>query len=79
MKLIYKDTCGYDTELKFARSYLVKDQVYEYDYMVIHRFSTEVYLKEYPNKSFNSVHFESKKPGKWDMVFEKECKRQGYR
>jgi len=48
---------GYDHDQQTARKYLNIDQVYTVDFTDVHSSSTDVYLKDFPNVSFNSVQF----------------------
>lgn len=49
---------GYNLDSEKANKFLVKGQVYTIEYTDVHSWNTDVYLKEFPNISFNSVHFE---------------------
>lgn len=52
--------CDYDQET--AKKYLVLGNTYTVDYTIVHSWSTNVYVKEWPGISFNSVFFEDVKP-----------------
>lgn len=52
----YTDT-GYPYDQKIAGKYLTVGGIYTIAYMDVHSSSTEVFLKEFPNVSFNSVIF----------------------
>lgn len=49
---------GYDSDAEKANKFLVKGQVYTVEYTDVYSCNTNVYLKEFPNIYFNSVHFE---------------------
>jgi hypothetical protein len=49
---------GYEFDKQVAEKYLELGKTYTIDYTVVHNSSTEVYLLEIPNISFNSVFFE---------------------
>ena len=53
----YPDS-GYDPDKELNRKYLKPGKAYTIDKMIVHNWSTEMYLKEFPGISFNSVHFE---------------------
>ena len=58
---------GHDWQKLNVEKHLVLGQIYTVDYTIVHNSSTEVYLKEVPNISFNSVFFEDvKKQFKYD-------------
>lgn len=46
---------GTDADKGFVKHHLRPDLVYTVDRTVVHNWITEVYLEEFPNKSFNSV------------------------
>lgn len=49
---------GYDSDQEKAKRYLTVGNTYTVDHTIVESFSTEVYLKEFPLVSFNSVFFE---------------------
>jgi hypothetical protein len=49
---------GYEYDRERAREYLEIGKEYTIDYTVVDSWSTDVYLKEFPNIVFNSVFFE---------------------
>ena len=51
-------TSGYEYDQKQAAKYLQIGKEYTIDYTNVENSSTDVYLKEFPNISFNSVMFE---------------------
>lgn len=57
---------GYDSDAKQVEKYLKEGEWYTVDHTDIHNWSTDVYLQEFPNTSFNSVCFvdedEAKEP-----------------
>ena len=48
---------GWDSDEEKAKKYLVQNQEYTVAYTIVYSSSTEVFLEEIPNISFNSVHF----------------------
>lgn len=50
-------TWGYESDKKKAEMYLKPNEIYTIDKIDVHDFSTTVYLKEFENIGFNSVHF----------------------
>lgn len=48
---------GYDFDQKRAMEYLKPNVVYTIDHTVIYDWRTNVYLEQFPNIPFNSVHF----------------------
>lgn len=48
---------GWSNDGKFAQRYIQVGEVYTVDFTVVHQSITDVYLKEVPNVSFNSVLF----------------------
>lgn len=48
---------GYDYQRQEAEKYLKRGWVYTVDYIEVHRFTSDVYLKEIPTISFNTVMF----------------------
>jgi len=57
-KVIYTGENGYDHDREHADKYLTKDAVYTVDNTDVEGWHTSVYLKEFPEIAFNSVHFE---------------------
>jgi hypothetical protein len=51
-------TAGYESDRQDAIKYLVIGNEYTVDYTMVHNWSTDVFLVEFPNISFNSVFFE---------------------
>ena len=51
-------TAGDDYDKKKAQRYLKLDEEYIVDYTIVDSWSTDVYLKQFPNVRFNSVFFE---------------------
>ena len=49
---------GYDCVKEHARKFLKVGQTYTVDCTVVDEYSTDVYLKEFPDEVFNSVSFE---------------------
>lgn len=58
-KVRYTGKNGYDSQIEHANKYLTIGEIYTVYYTDVSGFSTTVYLKEVPNKGFNSVHFEN--------------------
>lgn len=50
---------GYASVEEHARKHLQVDKTYTVDYIEVGDWSTKVYLKEFPNETFNSVSFEN--------------------
>lgn len=48
---------GYDYDIEKGKKYLEVGKVYTVDYTDVHSYTTDVYIKEVPNISFNSVLF----------------------
>lgn len=48
---------GYDTDAEQAQKFLTKEQLYKIQNVKVGRCSSKVYLKEFSNECFNSVHF----------------------
>ena len=61
-KVRYLDEHGYESDLITARRYLVKDNEYTVEKTDVGSWRTSVYLQEYPDIPFNSVHFEELEP-----------------
>lgn len=49
---------GSDCDLLMSKSYLVVGRVYTVDHTEVANYSTDVFLKEFPDVPFNSVHFQ---------------------
>lgn len=49
---------GYSSNSKKAHKFLTEGQIYEVDRLWIGRSDSAIYLKEFPNESFNTVHFD---------------------
>lgn len=49
---------GYDHDQIIAKKYLSLNNTYTIEETIVHGWSTEVYLKEFPGIQFNSVFFE---------------------
>jgi hypothetical protein len=49
---------GWDKDGPYAMRYLEVGGVYTVDHTVIHKWETDVYFKEIPERAFNSVLFE---------------------
>lgn len=60
---------GYDSDKAHAAKYIKPHVCYTVEQTVVHSWSSEVYLKEFPGISFNTVHFEQRDSG--TMKFEK--------
>lgn len=58
-KVRYKNRNGYDGD----REFLKENGIYTVDYTEVGGFHTSVYLREVPERSFNSVMFEEVKEG----------------
>lgn len=52
---------GYEFDKHRTKNHLKIGDIYTIDYSIIHKWSTEVFIKEVPNVSFNSVNFEDHK------------------
>lgn len=48
---------GFDWQKEHASKHIKPRVIYEVERTIIHGWSTEVFLKEFPNVAFNSVHF----------------------
>ncbi len=55
---VYTFDAGYDYDKNVAIEHLELNKDYTVDYTIVHSWSTEVFLKEIPKISFNSVFFE---------------------
>lgn len=51
-------TNGYLSDQEFAKQYLSEGMIYTVDFTDVGSWHTDVYLKEFPGKPFNSVLFE---------------------
>ena len=49
---------GSDYDVELVNKHLTIGETYTVDYTIVHNFSTDVYLKEFPKIRFNSVNFE---------------------
>lgn len=49
---------GYSSDSKKAHKFLTQGQIYEVDRLWIGRSDSTIYLKEFPNEGFNTVHFD---------------------
>lgn len=58
-KVIFDSLGGYPGDKEFAKKYLVLDNTYTVLFVDIGNFSSEVYLKEFPNIPFNTVLFKA--------------------
>jgi len=56
-QVMYTGEGGYNHHKEYADEYLKVGEIYTVDYTEVDRWHTDVYLKEVPNKAFNSVHF----------------------
>jgi len=50
-------TGGYDEDKKHAMKFLKEGVFYTVDYTEVSSFHTDVFLEDFPNEPFNSVHF----------------------
>jgi hypothetical protein len=60
VKGVFRDgaiTGGYESDQKHAMKFITEGQVYTVERTEVSSWSTEVILKEFPGKFFNSVHF----------------------
>lgn len=57
-KVRYLAKNGYDHDAAEASKILQKDSIYTVESTTVHNWSSDVHLKEFPGKSFNSVMFE---------------------
>lgn len=64
--------CGYESDSDEVKANCELEKEYTVDYTVVHSSSTDVYLKEFPNISFNSVNFEDVKEQDEEMDKEHE-------
>jgi len=53
---------GYDHDQEEAKNHLILGSVYTVERTVVHSWHTDVYLKEVPGISFNSVLFDDYEP-----------------
>ena len=56
-KVKYTGEGGYDHHKEYANKHLKVGEIYTIDYTDVGGWHTDVYLKEVPDKAFNSVHF----------------------
>jgi hypothetical protein len=61
-KLIYLDKNGYDEDREEANKFLKKGELYTVDHVDIFKYSSTVYLKEFPEMGFNMVMFRNYYP-----------------
>jgi hypothetical protein len=61
-KLIFLDKNGDDGEREKAKKWLKKGEIYTVDHVDVFKYSTTVYLKEFPGKGFNMVMFRNYYP-----------------
>ncbi len=48
---------GYQSHMEFSKSFLSEGQVYTVDYTRVGSWHSDVFLKEFPGKAFNTVQF----------------------
>ena len=48
---------GYNSDINQANEYLKQDEIYTVQKVQVGRSSSEIVLKEFPNVTFNTVHF----------------------
>jgi hypothetical protein len=74
-KIVYTGKNGYNSNIEYANKFLNKGHNYTVLRLEVGRSSSKVILKEFPSKSFNSVHFENVgefetvKPEKYNTYF----------
>lgn len=56
-KVKYTGKGGYDCHKEYANKHLKVGEIYTIDHTDVGGWHTDVYLKEVPDKAFNSVHF----------------------
>lgn len=61
---------GYDSQKEVASLYIQQDKIYTVYRTEIHSWYTNVYLIEFPDISFNSVHFEEYIEPKTSFIIE---------
>lgn len=57
--VLYTGKGGYDSQKEYANRFLQSGTEYEVDRLEVGRSSSSVFLKEFPDKGFNSVHFKN--------------------
>lgn len=57
-KVRYIAEGGWDSDVPEANKYLEKGEIYTVDYIDVGGWCSDVYLKEVPQKAFNTVMFE---------------------
>ncbi len=57
-KVLFTGKGGYDDDNKYANKYLKIGQIYVVDFIRIYNWTTDVTLIGFPEKKFNSVHFD---------------------
>ena len=63
----FLNTNGWDGEAEEANRYLKEGAVYTVDCIIVDKWSSEVFLKEYPMIGFNTVMFENVDDGYYDF------------
>ena len=48
---------GNKSDSEHAHKFLQKDKVYEVESVEVGSYTSDIYLKEFPNEKFNTVHF----------------------
>ena len=61
-KVRYTGSGGYTYERYYANKHLKVGEIYTIDHTNVFDYHTDVYLKEVPDKAFNSVHFVDAEP-----------------
>ena len=62
-RVIYKGFCGYDSDREYADKFLSVEEMYTVNRTDVGGWRTNVELKEFPGKMFNSVMFWEVKEG----------------
>lgn len=60
VKGVFRDgiiTGGYKSDQEHAMKFIKENEIYTVKTTLVSSFSSEVFLKEFPGKSFNTVHF----------------------
>lgn len=57
-KVIFTGKHGYDDDKKHANEFLKVNEIYTINHTKVGGWHTDVYLEEFPDEWFNSVHFE---------------------
>ena len=60
-KVVYTGKNGYDSDKEYANRYLTIGEIYTVYYTNVESWSSTVVLKEYPDQSFNTAHFNQHK------------------